>query len=151
VTTIESADRSDLPTIRELLVDAGLPVDGLFEVPTSLFVARDGDLVVGAVALERHGDDGLLRSLVVDPSQRGKGIGSGLAGAAEAAALRQGMEGVYLLTETAADFFARQGYEPIPRDGAPEAVMASIEWTVACGASAVPMRKRIERADVAAT
>jgi len=113
------------------------------EVPTSLFVARDGGHVVGAVALERHGGDGLLRSLVVDPSRRGNGIGSGLTAAAEEEASRQGLGGVYLLTETARGFFAGRGYDTVTRDGAPEPVMASIEWSVACGETAVPMWKRL--------
>ena len=140
---VSLADSSELEAVRGLLRAADLPVDGLLEVPTSLFVARDGSRVVGAVALERHGEDGLLRSLVVDPSRRGDGIGSRLAGAAEEEASRQGMAGVYLLTETAREFFAGRGYDTVARDGAPEPVMASIEWTVACGETAVPMRKRL--------
>ena len=141
--TIDTADQADLEAVRGLLTDAGLPVDGLMQVPTSLFVARVGDQVVGAVALERHGPDGLLRSLVVDPAQRGAGIGSALADAAEREAARQGLAGVYLLTETAEGFFAGRGYDTIPRDGAPPPVTASVEWSVACGDSAVPMLKEL--------
>ena len=141
---IDRADSSHLPAVRALLVGAGLPVDGLMEVPTSVFVARDGARVVGAVALEHHGDDGLLRSLVVDFSRRQQGVGSQLAEAAEAEATRQGMAGVYLLTETAADFFTRREYRPIARDGAPGPVMASIEWAEACGESAVAMVKAVQ-------
>ena len=33
---------------------------------------------VGAIGLERHGSSGLLRSLVVAPSQRGRGVGGAL-------------------------------------------------------------------------
>ena len=46
-----------------------------------------------------------------------------------------------LLTDTAARFFAQRGYRRIGRDDAPEAVQASVEWSVACDKTAVPMAR----------
>lgn len=122
----------------QALAVAGLPLDGLFDVPTSVFCASEGSSEVAWAALEHHGDAGLVRSVVVLPERRHSGVGSVLMDAVEVAADERGLP-LYLLTETAADFFAGRGYRRIPRDGAPPAVMESIEWAVACGDSAVPM------------
>lgn len=130
---------ADLDAIRELLVAADLPVDGLGAVPTEWFVARGEAGPVAAVAVERHGDAGLLRSLVVDPDRRSQGIGSRLVAAAEAHGVAAGLTALYLLTDTAEGFFARRGWRRIGRDAAPPAIMASVEWATACGASAIPM------------
>lgn len=137
--TVDSGSPADLGAIGSLLDAAGLPRDGIGAVPTDWFVARRGDRVVGAVAVERHGGDGLLRSLVVDETHRGSGIGSGLAAAAEQHAAGSGLGALYLLTETAEPFFARRGWQRIGRDAAPAAITASVEWATACGVSAVPM------------
>ncbi|HSM01472.1 MAG TPA: arsenic resistance N-acetyltransferase ArsN2 [Acidimicrobiia bacterium] len=142
---VEPAHDSDLETIVALLGEGGLPLDGLLEVPTAAFVARDGDRVVGAVALERHGEDGLLRSLIVHPGQRGKGIGTALVNSAEREASRLGLGAIYLLTETATTFFAGRGYRQVDRSGAPRTVMESVEWSVACADTATAMMKKVDR------
>ncbi len=56
-----------------------------------------------------------------------------------AAAANRGVQQVYLLTETAADFFPRFGFQPIARSAVDPAVQTSIEFTSACPASAVAM------------
>ncbi len=53
---------------------------------------------------------------------------------------------VYLLTETAAEFFGRLGFRRIPRGEAEPAVGASIEFTTACPASATCMVLSLEPA-----
>ncbi len=136
---IESARPSDLPAVRDLIESVGLPLDGFGEVPTEVFVAREGESVVGTASLETHGGDGLLRSVAVDELWRGDGIGDALVRAAEVQAHRIGLAAVYLLTDTAGEFFAGRGYLVIDRDAGPVPIMASIEWSVACGETAIPM------------
>lgn len=110
--------------------------------PAELFAARDeAGAIVGAVGLERYGADGLLRSLVVSPAARGRGIGCALVAALEAHAAANGMATLYLLTETAADFFAALGYERIDRTLAPEPVAASEEFRDSCPETAPCFRK----------
>jgi amino-acid N-acetyltransferase len=138
---LDTGSDSDLPAIRRLLAESGLPLDGLMDVPTRVVVARDGVRVVGAGALEVHGRDGLIRSLVVEPWLRSSGIGSGIVAELERIADESGLMGTYLLTETAERFFARRGYRRIGRSEAPQAVMGSVEWAIACGGSAVPMAR----------
>ena len=79
-------------------------------------------MIVGAAAVEPYGQAGLLRSVVVAESRRGTGLGRELVAAAEALAQEEGIRELYLLTETAADWFPRLGYEVVDREEARAAV-----------------------------
>jgi N-acetylglutamate synthase-like GNAT family acetyltransferase len=58
----------DLPAIRSLLTQAGLPTADLDLSPSlHLWVAEDGGALVGVIGLEQFRRAGLLRSLVVAP------------------------------------------------------------------------------------
>jgi amino-acid N-acetyltransferase len=102
-------------------------------------LALDADQVVGSGALELYGDAALLRSVAVAPEQRGQGLGQQLTQAALDLARQHGVRQVYLLTETAADFFPRFGFRPIARADVTPAVQRSVEFTSACPQSALVM------------
>lgn len=139
---IERASRSDIPAVEALLSAAGLPLEGAAEaVAAGGVVARDGDAIVGAAAVERFGDAGLLRSVVIAPEHRRTGLGRRVVTAAEQQARDEGIGELYLLTETAIDWFLRLGYVAVPREVASHAVGESIEFTTVCATSGVPMRR----------
>ncbi len=52
-----------------------------------------------------------------------------------------GAREAWLLTETAESFFAGIGWARASRDAAPAAVAASVEFTSACPATAIAMRR----------
>jgi amino-acid N-acetyltransferase len=122
------------------------------DLPTSDLVANalvrlyggriDGELV-GVVGFEPFGQVALLRSLAVAPSQRGKGLGQALVASAEAHATAQGIDSLYLLTTTAAAFFARLGYTTVERALAPAAIRATRQFAGLCPAAATLMCKRL--------
>jgi amino-acid N-acetyltransferase len=139
---IEAATPADGPRIVALLAQAGLPTADLTPAALADFlVARDGDALVGAVTVERHGDDGLLRSLVVTPAQRGRGLGRALVEAVEQRARAQGLRSLVLLTQTAAEFFATRGYRMVARSAVDEALRNSSQFAGVCPASASCMEK----------
>ncbi len=141
---IGTLDSTRFEEVIALLRDAGLPTDDLASTrATDFLVARAGERIAGAVALERQGDAALLRSLVVDPAYRRHGVGSKLVTAAEQRARALGIARLVLLTQTAEAFFARRGYEKIARADAPAALQASHEFATLCPASAVCMRKEL--------
>ena len=107
----------------------------------AVVVARVDGRVVGAAGLERYGDGALLRSVVVDASAQGHGLGQRLTEAAVALARDLCMPSVFLLTTTADGFFPRFGFERIGRADVPESVRQSVEFRSACPASAIVMRK----------
>jgi amino-acid N-acetyltransferase len=139
----ERATASDVPAVEALLSAAGLPLDGAADALRLGVVARDGatGAVVAAAAIERYEDAGLLRSVVVAPELRGTGLGRALVAEAEALARSAGIHDLYLLTETAIDWFPRLGYEVVDRAVATEAVGESIEFTTVCRDTGVPMRR----------
>jgi len=140
---IEPATSNDLPAILGLIERSGLPQDGLADHMAAALVARDGDRVVGSAALEMYGASALLRSVAVDASLRGQGLGRRLTQAALDLARQRGVTGVYLLTETAAEFFPRFGFQRIERAEVPSAVRTSVEFTSACPTSALVMRTEL--------
>jgi N-acetylglutamate synthase-like GNAT family acetyltransferase len=138
----EAADR-DLPQIVRLLERNALPTADLAISRPAFVVACDGPAVIGAGGLEVFGAIGLLRSVVVDDSSRGAGLGRALVESVERTAERRGVTELVLLTETAHDFFANLGYADIARDAAPRAVRESAEFKALCPQSARCMSKRI--------
>ena len=136
---ITAAVPADQPRILALVRECGLPLDGLNDHLHTALVARDGDTIVGCVALECYDHRALLRSLAVDTRLRGQGLGQQLMEAGLELACRHGIDTVYLLTETAVDFFPRFGFQRIERTAVPSAVQQSAEFSGACPASAQAM------------
>ena len=126
----------------EALRLAGLPADDLDDerVRAFAFADRDGALV-GYGGLEIHGDDALMRSIVVEPSRRRRGAGQAIVERllAEAAAL--GPERAYLLTTNARAYFERLGFAAIARADAPPAILATRQAVGLCPASAALMAR----------
>jgi amino-acid N-acetyltransferase len=133
---IDAARDTDLPAVLVLLERAGLPQDGLSEHLATTLVAREDGAIVGSAALELYDAAALLRSVAVDEARRGRGLGQRLTRAALDLAQRYGVTLVYLLTETAGDFFPRFGFRPTERSAVDQAVQQSVEFTGACPVSA---------------
>ena len=104
------------------------------------FVVREDDgRVVGVAGLEIHGEDGLLRSVAVDPDYRGQGLAASLVEAALERAKRVNLRAVYLLTTGARDYFARRGFADCPRETAPPGIRESWEFRTGCPSTAAFM------------
>jgi len=143
-TRVEPAGNGDLDSLTALLDVGKLPTDGLGDHLQTTLVARDAAGIIGCVALEPYGKAALLRSLAVAPSRRGHGVGQHLTLAALDLARQRRVAAVYLLTTTAADFFARHfGFQPIGRAEVPAAVQQSVEFISACPQMAQAMVREV--------
>lgn len=137
---IEPATAADLPEVIRLLEEAKLPTEGVETAfPEGYVLVRSGGALVACAGLERHGNDGLLRSVVVAPAHRSKGLARALVDDRLRWAAERGLGDVYLLTTTASDYFARLGFLRIARESAPADVRASGEFASVCPASATCM------------
>lgn len=136
---IRAAEPHEFPAVLDLLLRNQLPTAGLAEHADTLLVAAERNKIVGSAGLEMYGDAALLRSVAVDQALRGHGVGLALTHAALDLARKRGARAVYLLTETAANFFGRLGFHPIPRAQAEPSVGRSIEFSGACPKSATCM------------
>jgi amino-acid N-acetyltransferase len=145
---IRAGQPADLPAISALLQHAKLPIEDLTNAPGLKFwvLEMQGELA-GAVALEGIGREArLLRSLIVAPGQRGRGLARALAARVEQDARAEGIEQLVLLTETAQALFQRLGYRVIERAAAPEPLQWSAEFRSLCPATAICMAKRLSAA-----
>jgi len=136
-------DRDGLGEAAEALRRAGLPFEDL-DGPALEVFRLDGEAgPLGWAALERHGADALLRSVVVAEARRGTGAGGELVARVARRAAGEGVERLWLLTETAAPFFAGLGFAPITRGEAPEPIRRTGEFSGLCPDAAVCMTKRL--------
>lgn len=146
--SIEPASRNDLPDILTLLERSDLPKDSIANHVTTTLVARKANRIVGSAALELYGTGALLRSVAVDEPIRGQGIGRKLTDAALELARRHKIKTVFLLTETASQFFLRFGFRPVSRSQMPDTVKRSVEFSSACPTSAQVMVRHLEKVNV---
>jgi len=138
---IRRAQPRDVPAVEQLLADANLPA--LKTSPVQLFVAEEKGTLQGAVGLEPYPPYALLRSLVVTPNQRGKGLGRALLMNALKGARAQGFDTVYGLTTTISGWLERLGFQRVERSAIPEPVHASDELGDACPESALAYERNL--------
>ena len=137
---IRPAEPNDWPAIATLLTASSLPLDGAEAHVTEFVIAERGGALIGCAAVERYGRVGLLRSVAVATSERGRGTGAALVERSLADARRVGVETMVLLTTTADRYFPRFGFEVVDRAEVPAEVRESAEFRGACPASAIAMR-----------
>lgn len=140
--TVAPAVEEDRAAVLALLRACSLPVEGVPEgLERDYLVARLDHTAAGVCGLEVYGEDGLLRSVAVDPACRDRGVAQALLEAALARARRLELRGVYLLTTTARAYFARHGFTDCIRAEAPPGIQASWEFRTGCPASSACMRR----------
>ncbi len=128
----------------QALRDESLPTDDLSEPGRSFFAFRTlAGSPLGYGGFERYGTHVLVRSLVVLPAQRGRGVGRNMLAILLRRAFDAGGRTAWLLTTTAAAFFEATGFSSSARELAPSAILESRQAATLCPVSAVLMSKRI--------
>lgn len=141
--TLQPVDTDHLAYVERLLTRNSLPTDDVNANADCFFIAVQNGERVGIAGLESYPPDGLLRSVVVEESHRGRGLGGELCDRVEARASAQGVETLYLLTTTAADFFLARGYERVDRTDAPAAIRKTQQFASLCPSTATCLRKSL--------
>lgn len=141
---IRPAMPSDFKAVESWLALAGLPTaDITSEHLIDFLVATLDGALIGVIGLEQTGSVGLLRSLVVDPSVRGGGIGSQLVEKLESMAKNRGINELWLLTIDADGYFMRLRYDRRERVEAPIDIQSTAEFSGLCPGDAVLMSKML--------
>lgn len=126
-----------------LLQKANLPVNDIGE-KVELFSLENNEDIIGTAGLEIEGQIGLLRSISVIESQKGKGYGHLIVQNLETYAQTQNIKELYLLTTTAKDFFEKKcNYDVVERVNVPTEIQNSQQFASVCPASAVVMKKSL--------
>ncbi|MFX1299642.1 MAG: arsenic resistance N-acetyltransferase ArsN2 [Promethearchaeota archaeon] len=132
---IREAQHVNLPAVLQLLETVDLPTEGVKEHFNSFLVGLNTPAdaqVIACVGLEMYVPSALLRSLAVHPSYQGKGLGKKMVEVVSTWAKKHDVRRLFLLTDTAVDFFHKLGFTDINRDQVPHDVQQSIEFTKLC-------------------
>ncbi len=129
--------------LEDLLTASGLPTAGLIPGPENTIVVVEDEALVATATVNLYGDAGLLRSVAVESGRRGSRLGDAVTRAAIELASGAGIRTLYLLTESAAGFFPRFGFQAVDRGEVPEVVASDPEFTRVCPSSATVMAARI--------
>lgn len=134
----------DFGAFVEALTAEGLPSGDLAEPGRAFFrIERDGESL-GFGGYELHGEDALLRSVVVMPALRGRGLGRDVVEGVLRQAAQAGARRAYLLTTAAAPFFERLSFTRIDRTAAPESIRSTRQAANLCPSSAALMVRPLD-------
>lgn len=119
-----------------LLSNNGLPVDDVAAQADIFCGVFDGENLVAAGGLETAGNDCLLRSVVVKLPYRGQGLARAITEFLLQQARSQRRSAVYLLTETATQYFENLGFRQVVRTQLPDAILRTRQFSSLCPDSA---------------
>lgn len=138
--TIRQAITEDYGAIKKLLESLDLPVQGVQEYLENFIVLIHRSEIIGTVGLEIYNNKALLRSLGVKKRFQNKGLGGRLYEDILKKAKNENIKEIFLLTETAEEFFFAYGFIRVSRDEVDKNVKTSIEFQSLCPESAPCMR-----------
>jgi len=138
--SLREAEDGDFPDIRSLLTANDLPISGVDTDSGNFFVAVKSGLIMGAIGTEQQESAALLRSFVVHSEYRKSGIGRALM-AKSIQSLKTGkIKAIYLLTNTAEQYFQQYGFIKIDRSEVPPELLANSALGTSCPASSACMK-----------
>lgn len=136
---IRPARPEDLTALHQHLGAAGLPFDDVTLQEQEFLLGFLRGALVASAGLECRGTSALLRSLAVSEPSRGAGRGSSIYRAILARAKEQGVTRLYLLTETAAAYFAARGFSRVDRCTLPPEIAGTAQARGGCCSRAACM------------
>ncbi len=141
---VERLSGSEITAVKRLLADHGLPADDCEQPANQFFGIYEQQRLIACGGLQVVGAAALLRSVVVIESHQGRRLGSKLISYLLKHASQLGLSEIYLLTETAADYFKALGFQAVERSAVPSDVAATEQFKSLCPASADCLMKILE-------
>jgi N-acetylglutamate synthase-like GNAT family acetyltransferase len=114
--TFRSATVADVPRMAELIAGAHLPPLFIEEYLDGFVVVERESVVVACGGVEMYGNCGVVRSVLVDETARGLGLGGQIAGRLISNARRDGARDLYLFTAGALPFWQHYGFVEVTFD-----------------------------------
>lgn len=137
MTTKLIQDQIALEKLQKFLQANNLPHADI-RLNQNLFIGYydDHDNLIASGGLECYGNAALLRSVAVAESLRGKSLGTQIVDDLINKAKTLHIEELYLLTETAHNFFVKKGFKTASRKAVPELITQSPEFSHLCPSTA---------------
>lgn len=142
---IEVNTPASLETFTKQLRASGLPYEDLSKDQHVLIGYYENEKLIGTGGIEIYEDYGLIRSVSITAANRGKKLGSQIAYHLIDKAKEKNLTGLYLLTETAKDFFLKIGFETIDRHAVAKPVLSSSECSHVCPVTATCMYLHLKK------
>jgi len=129
--------------LQEMLKSEKLCYNDISDDGVKLYGISIKHVHVGYFGFEQFGENALFRSMLVQPDARKRGYGTLIWNEAKKTLKEQGVSNVYLLTNTAADFFEKLGFAIIERNSVPESIANTTEFREFCPDSSTCMKINI--------
>ena len=138
--TVKNLNQEERDKLKQLLSSNQLCFNDMNEQGVQLFGVQFKNKNIGFFGYEAFADVALFRSMVVVTEARNKGYGALIWQQAKMKLTAAGINDVYLLTNTAAPFFSKQGFKQVARTSAPKPILATNEFKEFCPADSVCMK-----------
>lgn len=130
----------DLKQLESILKKSKLPYEDC-KYHLNNFVLMESDKEIVAIGgSEMFGDIALLRSITVLKQYQGNGLGNSIFFKIKKDLIVRGVKTIYLLTETAEEYFRALGFEQTSRDIVPQQIKKTKQFSTLCPSSAVVMK-----------
>lgn len=143
MTTVTLDQTEQMNELAGFLQSQRLPHQDLTLTGNLFMTYRDEGGIAASGGIEFYSTYGLLRSLAVRTDLRNKALGKRMVADLIKEAGKRSVTKVFLLTETAPDFFQHLGFTKVTRDVVPDAVKLSSEFSTVCPVSAICMEKSV--------
>ena len=137
---VNNLNQEEREGLKHLLKSDQLCFNDINEQGVHLFGVRLKDELIGYFGFEIFNNLALFRSMIVVSVAQGKGYGTLIWQQAKEKLAAEDVKEVYLLTNTAAPFFTKQGFGVIKRESAPEAILGTTEFKEFCPADSICMK-----------
>lgn len=137
----------DIERIEHLLKECSLPYNDLNKYIQNFVVAENNNIIIGVGGFEKYGDASLIRSLAVISEYRGIGVGGKIYALLERKISNVGINKLYLLTETATDYFKKVGFTIRVRENIPEAILRTKQFRELCPSTAFVMYNELRESN----
>jgi amino-acid N-acetyltransferase len=127
-TAFRPAALADVPRMAALIGEAHLPPIFIEEFIDGFLAADVGGQVAACGGVEIYDGCAVIRSVVVDPAARGRGLGGRLAEQLIALARARSASDVYLFTQDARAFWKRYGFTDVALDAWKEPARACWQY-----------------------
>ena len=132
----------DVSAVKILLGESSLPTSDVSgNEKIRFFGTYHHDSLLACIGVEVYGDTALLRSLAVASGWRNGGLGRRLVEYLESMCQQNGVQEIFLLTETAEHYFDQLGYTCTPRAHAPFDIKNTTQFSTLCPCSSRLMVK----------
>lgn len=134
--------QQDVKPVCDLLRSSNLPHADFNLNKIKVILAIDNGDIIGSIGIELYPPNALLRSFVLHPDYRGKGIGNNMLQYLISYSSQKGIRDVHLLTDTADSYFISNGFIVANRNDAPAQIRKTSEFKDLCPSTSTYMLKK---------